>query len=56
MAKTLMNRNLREGGDDVDGRPADDERRVAWLGDDGDLGDVVDARGQPQFRDAHFIF
>ena len=47
--------DLRESGHDVDGRPADDEGGVARFGDDGQLGDVVDARGQPQLGHADFV-
>ena len=45
--------SLPEGGDNVDGRPANDEGSVTRLGH---FGDFVDAGGQPQLGDSHFIF
>ena len=45
--------SLPEGGDNVDGRPANDEGSVTRLGH---FGDFVDAGGQPQLGDPHFIF
>jgi hypothetical protein len=44
---------LPEGGDNVDGRPANDEASVTRLGH---FDDFIDAGGQPQLGDSHFIF